>query len=60
MVHIIGAGQSPAEVSLREAMRRGEPLEQYFHRAVLSKPKPHDLIITEPAGARRGMSQIGG
>ena len=50
----------PAEVSLREAMQRGEPLEQYFLQAVLNKPQQHDLVISEPAGALRGMSQIGG
>jgi cyclic pyranopterin phosphate synthase len=50
----------PAEVSLREALQRGEPLEKYFLQAVLNKPMEHDLIIAEPAGAQRGMSQIGG
>jgi cyclic pyranopterin phosphate synthase len=50
----------PAEVSLREAMLQGEPLESYFQQAVLNKPQQHDLVIAEPAGAQRGMSQIGG
>jgi len=50
----------PAEVSLREALQRGESLEKFFHQAVLNKPMQHDLIIAEPAGAQRGMSQIGG
>ena len=50
----------PAEVSLREAMVHGESLESYFRQAVLNKPKQHDLVIAEPAGALRGMSQIGG
>ena len=50
----------PAEVSLREALQRGEPLEKFFQQAVLNKPMQHDLIIAEPAGAQRGMSQIGG
>ena len=50
----------PAEVTLREALRHGEPLESYFRQAVLNKPQQHDLVIAEPAGALRGMSQIGG
>jgi cyclic pyranopterin phosphate synthase len=50
----------PTEVSLREAVQKGEPLEKYFRQAVLSKPMQHDLVIAEPAGSARGMSQIGG
>jgi hypothetical protein len=41
-------------------MLQGEPLESYFQQAVLNKPQQHDLVIAEPAGAQRGMSQIGG
>ena len=50
----------PAEVSLREALQQGKPLEQYFRQSVLNKPQQHDLVIAEPAAALRGMSQIGG
>ena len=50
----------PAEVSLREAIDRGEPLEKFFRQAVLNKPMQHNLIIAEPAGSQLGMSQIGG
>jgi cyclic pyranopterin phosphate synthase len=50
----------PAEVSLREALLRGDSLESYFRQAVLNKPQQHDLVIAEPSGALRGMSQIGG
>ncbi len=50
----------PAEVSLRDALHSGEPLDKYFIEAVLNKPIQHDLLITEPAGSQRGMNQIGG
>jgi len=45
---------------LAEALVRSEPLERYFRQAVLNKPQQHDLVVAEPAGAQRGMSQIGG
>ena len=50
----------PAEVSLRDAVRQGHPLESYFERAIAQKPEHHDLQVAMPAGSRRGMSQIGG
>jgi cyclic pyranopterin phosphate synthase len=50
----------PTEISLREAMLAGEPLEKYFFQAISSKPTQHNLLISAPAGSRRGMSQIGG
>lgn len=50
----------PAEVSLREALQGGEPLEKFFIEAVSNKPMQYDLLISEPAGTWRGMSQIGG
>jgi len=50
----------PAEVSLREAVQRGEPLEKFFYQAVSNKPMQHDLGTSKPAGSQRGMSQIGG
>ena len=50
----------PSEVSLREAVQRGEPLDEFFYQAVSNKPAQHDLLNSEPAGSQRGMSQIGG
>lgn len=50
----------PAEVSLRDAVRQGHPLETYFERAIAQKPEHHDLQVAMPAGSQRGMSQIGG
>jgi cyclic pyranopterin phosphate synthase len=51
---------SPAEVSLRDAVRAGESLEQYFFQAILNKPQHHNMLAAMPADAQRGMSQIGG
>ena len=51
---------SPQEVSLRDAVRAGGPLEQYFYRALSNKPKHHNMLAALPADAQRGMSQIGG
>lgn len=48
------------EVSLREAVRAGEPLEPYFYQAVLDKPQHHNMLAAMPADSQRGMSQIGG
>ncbi|RJP50650.1 MAG: GTP 3',8-cyclase MoaA [Anaerolineaceae bacterium] len=50
----------PNEVSLREAVRNGKPLEEFFEQAIAQKPEHHDLKIAMPAGSQRGMSQIGG
>jgi len=50
----------PNEVSLREAVRTGQCLEKYFYQAIANKPRHHDMLVATPAGARRGMSQIGG
>jgi cyclic pyranopterin phosphate synthase len=50
----------PAEVSLRDAVRSGKPLEKFFYQAITNKPLQHDLLISKPAGSQRGMSQIGG
>lgn len=51
---------SREEVSLREALRAGEPLEVYFQQAILHKPQNHTLRAAVPADSLRGMSQIGG
>ncbi len=50
----------PAEVSLRDAVRSGESLEEFFQQAVAQKPEHHDMLAAVPAGSQRGMSQIGG
>lgn len=50
----------PAEVSLRDAVRSGQPLDKYFEQALAQKPEHHDMRIAVPAGSQRGMSQIGG
>lgn len=50
----------PNEVSMREALRTGRPLENYFAQAISHKPQQHDMQISVPAGSQRGMSQIGG
>ena len=50
----------PNEVSLRDAVKLGQPLESYFERAIAQKPEHHDLQIAIPADSKRGMSQIGG
>jgi cyclic pyranopterin phosphate synthase len=50
----------PNEVSLRDAVRAGESLEEYFYQAILNKPRHHDMLAAMPAGSQRGMSQIGG
>lgn len=50
----------PAEVSLRDAVRSGKPLEEFFQQAIAQKPEHHDLLVAVPAGSQRGMSQIGG
>ncbi len=50
----------PAEVSLRDAVRSGQPLEEFFQQAIAHKPEHHDMLAAVPAGSQRGMSQIGG
>lgn len=50
----------PSEISVRQALRAGEPLEQYFYQAILNKPQHHNMLAAIPADAQRGMSQIGG
>lgn len=50
----------PAEVSLRDAVRSGKPLEDFFRQAIAQKPEYHDMLVAVPAGSQRGMSQIGG
>ena len=50
----------PNEVSLRDALRSGKPLEPFFEQAIAQKPEHHDMLVAVPAGSRRGMSQIGG
>lgn len=50
----------PAEVSLRDALRSGQPLEPFFAQAIAQKPEHHDMLAAIPASSQRGMSQIGG
>jgi len=50
----------PNEVSLRDAVRSGRPLEEFFEQAIAQKPEGHDMLAAVPAASRRGMSQIGG
>ncbi len=51
---------SSSEISLRDALRAGEPLGEFFRVAVADKPAGHEMRTAVPAGAQRGMSQIGG
>lgn len=48
------------EVSLREVLRSGQPLDDYYHQAILNKPQHHKMFEPIPAKSQRGMSQIGG
>ncbi|MBI2759043.1 MAG: GTP 3',8-cyclase MoaA [Chloroflexi bacterium] len=50
----------PNEVSLRDAVRNGKPMENYFEQAIAHKPQHHNMLVTMPAQTERGMSQIGG
>lgn len=50
----------PDEISLRDAVRAGEPIEQYFVQAIQNKPQHHNMLDAVPAESQRGMSQIGG
>lgn len=51
---------SSSEVSLRDAVRAGKPLETYFYQAILNKPQYHTMRAAIPDDAQRTMSQIGG
>jgi len=51
---------SSTEVSMREAVRAGKPLDDYFYQAILRKPQHHNMMAAIPADAQGGMSQIGG
>jgi len=51
---------SPNEVSLRDALRSGQPLEKYFFQAIANKPQNHNMLFAMPVDSQRGMSQIGG
>jgi cyclic pyranopterin phosphate synthase len=50
----------PGEVSLRDAVRNGQPLENYFYQAIATKPQHHNMLPAMSADSQRGMSQIGG
>lgn len=50
----------PNEVSLRDALRKGRALENYFFQAVADKPEHHNMLAARSADSKRGMSQIGG
>ena len=50
----------PMEVSLRDAVRSGQTLDEFFQQAIANKPEHHDMLVATPAGTQRGMSQIGG
>ena len=47
------------EVLLRDAVRRGEPLEPLFRQALADKPKEHALLQMK-VGGLRALSQVGG
>jgi len=47
------------EVPLRDALRRGEPLEPLFVKALAEKPKEHDLLQMR-VGGLRALSEVGG
>ena len=47
------------EVSLRDALRTGEPLEPLFRTALANKPKEHALLQMQ-VGGLRALSQVGG
>lgn len=47
------------EVNLRDALRRGEPLEPLFREALAGKPKEHALLQMR-VGGLRALSQVGG
>jgi cyclic pyranopterin phosphate synthase len=47
------------EVLLRDALRRGEPLEPLFRKALAEKPKEHHLLQMQ-VGGLRALSEVGG
>ena len=47
------------EVPLRDALRRGEPLEPLFRQALAAKPEAHELLQMRTGGLR-ALSQVGG
>ena len=47
------------EVDLRTPLRAGEPLEQWFRRALAEKPKEHQLLQMR-VGGLKALSQVGG
>lgn len=47
------------EVLLRDAVRRGEPLEPLFRQALADKPKAHELLQMR-VGGLRALSEVGG
>ena len=48
------------EVSLREALRAGQPVGELIGRAVAGKPARHEMVASVSAASQRSMSQIGG
>ncbi len=50
----------PGEVSLREALRSGQSIQDLFRQAVAQKPAGHEMHAATSVAAQRGMSQIGG
>lgn len=50
----------PGEISLREALRNGQCLNEFFLQAVSSKPAHHNMNPAFSARSARFMSQIGG
>ncbi len=51
---------SSEEVSIREALRQGDSLEEYFQQAIARKPQRHEMSLQELPVSERLMSQIGG
>ena len=47
------------EVNLRDPLRRGEPLEPLFRRALAEKPREHQLLRMR-VGGLRALSEVGG
>jgi cyclic pyranopterin phosphate synthase len=47
------------EVNLREPLRRGEALADYFRKALDEKPREHNLLQMK-VGGLRALSQVGG
>ncbi|MEO7521281.1 MAG: GTP 3',8-cyclase MoaA [Gemmatimonas sp.] len=47
------------EILLRDALRRGDPLEPLFRQALAEKPREHSLLQMNTGGLR-ALSQVGG